>query len=72
VLCLIERRQNGPYSRQKLAADLRWCDCPRRARQKPDPELALEISDDARDLRLRQSAFPRGGREAAEASDARV
>ena len=54
------------------APDLGRHDGPRRARQKPDAQVGLEVGNDARGLGLRQAAFARGRRKAAEPGDTRI
>src|ERR1700733_2395695 len=65
VLRLVEGCQNWLDPRQEFCPGFGRYDGARGTRQQFDPKLGLEVRDDAGGLRLRQTAFPCGGRKAA-------
>ncbi len=72
VLRLIESGEDRLHASEKLGTCLGWHDRARGSREKPGSQTRLEIGNDARGLGLRETAFTRGRREAAEPCDPRV
>jgi hypothetical protein len=72
VLRLIESGEDRLHASEKLGACLGWHNCARGSREKPGSQTRLEIGNDARGLGLRETAFTRCSREAAEPCDTRV
>ena len=66
VLSLIERGKDRLHPCEKLGACVGRHDGARGSREQPGSEVHLEIGDDARGLGLRETAFARCSREAAE------
>ena len=72
VLRLVESGEDRLHASEKLGACLSRHDGARGPREKPGAQVRLEIGNDARGLGLRETAFPRCRREAAEPGDPRV
>jgi hypothetical protein len=72
VLSLIERGKDWLHPCEKLDACLGRHNGARGPRKKPGSEVRLEIGDYARGLGLRETAFTRCSREAAESRNARI
>ena len=72
VFGLLQRGEDRLHARKEFGAGLGGDDGARGSRQKPPAKIRLEIGDDAGGLGLREAAFARRRRKAAEASDARI